>query len=175
MRYAAGLAIAAFAVAIGAQAEEPAAKAGKTPAFDAMKKLVGDWSQADEHGKPTGPVVSSMKLIANGSVLHETLFPGTAHEMVSVYHMDGQGMICTHYCALGNQPRLRMVAGKDPKVLEFKSVAVGNGKSMNDAHMGHAVITLVDGDHFIAEWQSLKDQKPDPAHKVKLSLARKPK
>jgi hypothetical protein len=172
------LAAAVAIAAIGtAQSDEKHSlpKPSTSPQFEAMKKLVGDWVVDDGNAKADSPVVSSFKLISNGSVLHETLFPGAAHEMVTVYHMDGPDLICTHYCALGNQPKLKMQAGKDPKVLTFRSFALGNSKSMDDAHMGMAKITLVDGDHYIAEWKSLINQKIDESHSPKFSLVRKPK
>jgi hypothetical protein len=89
--------------------------------------------------------------------------------------MDGPDLICTHYCALGNQPRLKLQPGKDPKVLVFQSVALGNSKSMDDPHMGHATITLIDDNHFRAEWKSLVKQKPDPGHSPRFDLVRKVK
>jgi len=95
--------------------------------------------------------------------------------MVTVYHMDGPDLIATHYCALGNQPRLKYQGGKDPKVLEFKSVSVGNSKSMNDMHMGYAKFTLVDDNHYTAEWHGMVNQKPDAGHEMKASLTRKSK
>lgn len=162
------------AVVIRADDGHALPKPSTSPAFEVMKKLVGEWATADDKGN-AGPVVSVYKLISNNSVLHETLFPGTPHEMVSVYHMDGPDLICTHYCAMGNQPRLKYVAGKDPKELEFKSVAVGNGKSLDDAHMGHAKIRIIDENHLKSEWQSLVNQKPDPGHGVKFDLVRKAK
>src|SRR6516162_9375436 len=72
-----------------------------------MSKLVGTWVKADENGKPTDQVVSVIKLTAGGSVIHETLFPGQDHEMVSVYSADGSDVVLTHYCVLGNQPRMK--------------------------------------------------------------------
>ena len=84
----AGLALATLTIAD----EKPAAKAGSAAAFEGLRKLVGEWCQADKEGKdgkPAGPVATVFKLTANDSVLHETLFPGTGHEMVSVYHLDG--------------------------------------------------------------------------------------
>ena len=56
-------------------------------------------------------IVSVIKVTAGGSAVHETLFPGSAHEMVSVYHLDGADLVMTHFCALGNQPRMKA----DPK------------------------------------------------------------
>lgn len=152
-----------------------APKPSTSTSFEAMKKLVGEWIVDDPDAKGDRPVVTRFKLIANGSVLHETLFPGTNHEMVSVYHMDGPDFICTHYCAMGNQPRLKIEATKDPKVFALKSVAVGNSKSINDAHMGQATITLVDDNHYVADWKVLVNQKIDDSHPAKFKLVRKAK
>ena len=58
-------------------------------------------------------------------------------------------------------------------MLEFKSVSVGNSKSMNDMHMGYAKFTLVDDNHYTAEWHGMVNQKPDAGHEMKASLVRK--
>ena len=80
-----------------------------------MKKLVGDWvaDQKDESGKQA--VMSSFKLTSNGSVLHETIFPGTDHEMVTVYHMDGPDLIATHYCAAGQSAAAQIPGQQGPE------------------------------------------------------------
>ena len=58
-------------------------------------------------GQPTDQVVSTYRVTAAGSAVMEVLFPGTDHEMVTVYHQDGDDLILTHYCAAGNQPRMK--------------------------------------------------------------------
>jgi hypothetical protein len=171
----AGAAVLGLALTALTPAEEKKAASPAAAAFDALKKLAGNWCQADKDGQPTGPVLTTFKLTAAGSVLHETLFPGTAHEMVTVYHLDGADLVCTHYCAIGNQPKLKLQPGRDPKTLVLKSVALGNGKSLDDMHMGHATITLVDDDHYRAEWTALKGGQPAPGHVGKFNLARKAK
>ena len=67
--------------------------------------------EADKDGKPTDKVVSVVKVTAGGSAVQETLFPGQPMEMVSVYHLDKGDLVMTHYCVLGNQPRMKA----DPK------------------------------------------------------------
>ncbi len=79
----------------------------KNVGLDKMKTLVGTWVTADKDGKPTDEVVSVIKLTAGGSAIHETLFPGQPHEMVSIYTVDGPDLVMTHYCMLGNQPRMK--------------------------------------------------------------------
>src|SRR5262245_53178920 len=81
------------------------------PGLEKMKKLVGTWVATDQDGKPTEQVVSVIRLTAGGSVVHETLFPGQPHEMISLYTAEGPDLVMTHYCVLGNQPRMKA----DPK------------------------------------------------------------
>ena len=97
------------------------AKAGvdAKAAFARLKTLKGTWKsqiksddQSPEHKELAKhdamepPVV--YKLTGAGSAVVETQFPGTGHEMVSVYHLDGDDLRMTHYCAAGNQPRVKL-------------------------------------------------------------------
>ena len=127
-----------------------APKATSSPGFDALKKLVGTWTATGPDGKT---VTTQFRLSAGGSVLVETLFPGSAEEMVTMYHMDGADLMLTHYCMLGNQPRLKAVSAKETKKLMFKSVG-GTNMKPEDMHMGQAILTLADADHFEADWCS---------------------
>jgi len=138
-----------------------------------LKDLAGDWVEVGKDGKPTDKLVSSFRVTANGSALQETLFPGTPHEMVTMYNLDGEDLVLTHYCMLGNQPKMRLESGKDPKRLAFRFVSAGNLKSENDGYMSQATFTLVDKNHFQAEWVSCNAGKA--CQKVNLDLVRKSK
>jgi hypothetical protein len=161
-----------YAVRATALADDKTTTPG-TQQFEAMKKLVGDWVEIGKDGKPTDKLVSSIRLTAGGSVLQETLFPGGDHEMVTMYHLDGSNLILTHYCMLGNQPRLRAEPGDSVKKVLFKFVGSTNLKSDDEHHMNQVTFTLVDNDHFQAEWLSCKDGKE--CHKANFDLVRKPK
>src|SRR5258707_8047978 len=65
--------------------------------LEKMKKLAGTWLVAGKDGKATDEVASIIKVTAGGSVVHETLFPGQPHEMVSIYTANGPDLIMTHY------------------------------------------------------------------------------
>jgi len=140
-----------------------------SPAFEAMKKLAGDWKATGPDGKP---METRFRLTAGGSVLHETLFPGTPMEMITVYHMDGADLILTHYCMIGNQPRLKAASTKETKKLSFQSVG-GTNMKLSDMHMGQATIKLVDDDHFEADWCSCSNGKADESHHVSMKFTRK--
>src|SRR6516165_1621351 len=83
------------------------AKPANAQRLEALKGLAGDWVEVGKDGKPTDRVVSSIRVTSAGSAVLETLFPGTDHEMVTLYHLDGAELILTHYCMMGNQPRMR--------------------------------------------------------------------
>jgi len=116
-------------------------------ALEKMKKLAGTWLLADSDGKPTEQVASIIKVTAGGSAVHETLFPGQPHEMVSVYTVDGEDLFMTHYCVLGNQPRMRADPKSPANQIVFRFVGGTNLDPKKDKHMHEATLTIVDDDH----------------------------
>jgi hypothetical protein len=170
-------ALAVIALAAGARADDHkhAAKGDANPALEKLKKLAGEWVAMDDKGKPTDQVVSVFKVTAAGSAVHETIFPGAAHEMVSVYHLDGKDLLMTHYCALGNQPRMKLDPKGKPNELKFAFAGGTNLDPAKDMHMHEGSITLVDDDHIEWTWSGYSGGKPADGHSVSMKLARKKK
>jgi hypothetical protein len=164
--------IALFAFLVSPRADEKADSTAQQR-FDALKALAGDWVEVGKDGKPTDKIISSFHVTAGGSALQETLFPGGDHEMVTMYHLDGANLVLTHYCKLGNQPRMRAEPGKDVNQIVFKFTGGTNLKSEDDHHMHQATLTIADKDHFKAEWVSCKEGKT--CHQVAFDLVRKVK
>jgi hypothetical protein len=129
-------------------------KAGKLPpaptnaGLEKMKKLAGTWLAADKDGRATDQVVSIIKVTAGGSVVHETLFPGQPHEMVSVYTVDGSDLVMTHYCVLGNQPRMKADPKSPANHIRFQFAGGSNLDPKKDKHMHAATLTIVDDNHI---------------------------
>ena len=69
-------------VAGGDEARGVEAKA----AFARLKTLAGSWETRGEGHGHSGKI--DYKVTGNGSVVMETFFPGTDHEMISMYHLD---------------------------------------------------------------------------------------
>jgi len=177
MRYVCFTLLLGLALAISSPvlvAEEKAKPAATGPSFDKLKKLVGDWVLLDKDGKPTDTIAASIKLTAAGSVIQETLFPGAPHEMVTMYHMDGKDLMLTHYCALGNQPRMKAEQNTAANKFVFKYSGATNLKSENDMHMHEGTLTIVDDDHYNAEWVGYEKGKPGN-HSGSFKLERKKK
>ena len=118
------------------------------PAFETMKKLAGTWVAADEGGKPTDQVMSIIKVTSGGSAVHETLFPGQPHEMVSIYTVDGPDLVMTHFCVLGNQPRLKADSQSPANQICFQFAGGSNLDPTKDKHMHSATLTIVDDSHI---------------------------
>ncbi|MBX3119223.1 MAG: hypothetical protein KF784_09170 [Fimbriimonadaceae bacterium] len=141
--------IALFCVAIATCAYAGPAPDAKT-AFEALKKLEGSWA-----GKMDGGMEAKViyKLTGGGSALVETLAPGTEYEMVSVYHLDNNDLLMTHYCAAGNQPTMKYKPGKDTKTIDFEFLRGSNMKA-SDMHMHSLTIKMISDDKMECNWTS---------------------
>jgi len=117
------------------------------PTLERLKKQAGTWVEADKDGKPTDKVVSVIRVTAGGSAVHETLFPGQPHEMISVYHRDGEDVVMTHFCVLGNQPRMKADPKSPSNQIHFVFAGGSNLDPAKDKHMHEGTITFVDDDH----------------------------
>jgi hypothetical protein len=136
-------------MSFGADTTVPVLPAPATNAtLETMKGLVGTWLIAGSDGKPTDQIGSVIRVTAGGSAVHETLFPGQAHEMVSVYTVDGPDLIMTHYCVLGNQPRMKGEFKAPTNQIVFRFDGGSNLDPQTDKHMHEATLTIVDDDHL---------------------------
>lgn len=137
---------------------------GGASALAAIKQLAGEWVQVGEDGKPTDFVMTKFRVTAAGSAVEETLFPGTDHEMITMYHTDGDALVLTHYCGMGNQPRMKAEPSGDPKKIAFKFTGGTNIKPESDMHMHDGTITLVDANRIKAEWSVYDGGKQTLTH-----------
>lgn len=156
------LCVAAFAVAD--DKHDHPSPAPTNAGFEKLKTLVGTWVAADENGKPTEEVVSVIKLTAGGSAIHETLFPGEPMEMISIYTPEGSDVLMTHYCMLGNQPRMKAAAKNPGTTLQFEFSGGTNLDPAKDRHMHSAVLTFVDNNHI--EVQGIGWEGGQPAKEI---------
>ena len=132
----------------------------KNANLDKLTKLAGTWVKADDNGKPTDEVVSIIKSTAGGSAVTETLFPGTDMEMVSVYTVDGPDLVMTHYCVIGNQPKLKADPKSASNKIEWVFVGGSNLDVKKDRHMHGGSLTIVDKDHIEFNGIGWVDGKP---------------
>jgi hypothetical protein len=133
-----------------AQADTP-----KPPDFGPLASLVGEWQGKNPEGKP---MTASYQWASGGTSLVETLTMAEKPAMTTMYHADKGELMLTHYCALGNQPRMRAAMPKgDAKTLAFNFVDATNLATRTDAHMHNMSFSFQD--HFSQEWVLSKDGK----------------
>ncbi len=112
-----------FLVVLSASAlPNQAALAGSNDGWELLKReLPGTWTL--DAKKSSFRV--EYRIIANGSALIEDWGVGSAHETATVFHPDKTDLLLTHYCAQGNQPRLK-AASVTAKEIVFRFVDVTN-------------------------------------------------
>lgn len=158
---------------VGRGEDVPAKAQPTNPKFEKLKKLAGTWVEADKDGKPTDKVVSIVRVTAGGSAVHEVQFPGDPMEMVSVYHMDKGDLLMTHYCMLGNQPRMKADPASPANQIRWKFAGGTNLDPAKDMHMHSATVTFVDDDHIEIEGEAWEGGKPAAEHCEMMKLVRK--
>ena len=168
-----GLLVALATVGRGADAPAPAKAPPAHPGFAKIKALAGTWVEADKDGKPTDKVVSVIKVTAGGSAVTETLFPGGPMEMMSVYHTDGADLLMTHYCMLGNQPRMKADPKSPANQIKFLFAGGTNLDPAKDMHMHEGTLTFVDDDHIEFSGIAWEGGKPAETHCGTMKLVRK--
>lgn len=120
-----------------------------------IAQLAGEWEIAGEDGSVQP--ASVFAVTSAGSAVREVMFPGTAHEMTNVYHMDGQRLVMTHYCAAGNQPRMVASAARrtsEGTVYAFEFDSVSNLRESHDHYMGQMTLTIAGENEIRQEWRS---------------------
>src|SRR5213596_722739 len=118
-------------------------------AFDHLASLQGEW-QGIADGVNTTLIYT---LTANGSTLMEQCRPEKGHEMITMFTVDGDHLIATHYCSARNQPQMETPAITDvQKPLEFSLVRVTGLKSPDQFHNTGLTVIQEDNDHLTQEW-----------------------
>lgn len=120
-----------------------------------ISKLAGDWEMTDETGEQF--LAANFAVTGGGSAVREIMFPGDAVEMTNLYHMDGGVLVCTHYCATGNQPRMiasHSVKSDEGTVFLFELDSVSNLRESHDHYMGNMTLTILDDGRIRQDWRS---------------------
>jgi hypothetical protein len=150
----------AFATIGSPQAASPVKQpstAGAT--FDKLKSLAGEWEGTMNEGGQQLPTSTSFRIVSDGSALLNVLASGTKYEMVTMFHLDNQDVLATHYCAAHNQPRFKLVPSSEPNVISFDFKDATNLSSPTTPHMVGLKITLLDANHHYEDWIFLQGGK----------------
>jgi hypothetical protein len=139
----------AVALAVIISAALAADKTNSEQAFDRLASLRGEW-KGEIDGVNTTLIYT---LTANGSALVETCRPEKGPAMITMFTIDGDHLIATHYCSAKNQPQMQTPAITDvQKPLAFSLVRITGLKSADDFHNTGLTVIQEDNDHLTQEW-----------------------
>ena len=147
----------------------------KAGVMDKLTALEGDWVLLDEDGQETEVIGSTFRLTSAGTAVMELMFPDSpdGHEMLNVYHADGDRILMTHYCAAGNQPRVEVRATDDEDRLELRFESITNLPSPDADHMRQAEYVFDGKDRLTTRWRSMTDGKLSEENSITFELKRK--
>lgn len=155
------------------QATRSAAPAGfdAKAQFERIKALAGSWGGKGGEGDQTFDAEIQYRVTAGGSAVEETMAPGSPHEMITMYHLDNDRLLLTHYCAAGNQPQMMAGPGATPDEIAFSFLGATNLKNPNDGHMHAARFRFLGKDKLETIWTYFQDGKA--AENASFKLERK--
>lgn len=119
---------------------------GAERVYDQLAALQGKWTSVPEASSSESDTIT-YEVVSEGKAVIEHLYG-----MVTVYHLDDDRTMATHYCSMGNQPR--MVA---PLTLDAQSSARFDFLDItnNDQDVGHIVsvaFQFINPNRFVQSW-----------------------
>jgi hypothetical protein len=144
----------------GQESARPAGADAKA-AFGRLKQLQGAWDATSTAGWEGA---HDLRVIGRGSALLSVStidpHPGADEGMATVFHLDRDRLLLTHYCVAGNQPRLVASSISDEgRRIEFEFLDGTNMKSPGAGHMHRAVFTIQSPDRYESRWTFFRDGK----------------
>jgi len=140
------------------QTNNAAAPSDAQRVFDQMKTLEGSW-----HGTIMGISIDvTIRLASSGTaILHEATTAGGRppnHE-ITMFYVDGDRLLATHYCDGGNQARFEGKLSPDGKTSEFNFLDVAG--STKGGLVKRMAFTIIDANKHLVEFTFIKpDGKP---------------
>ena len=135
---------------IGAAVTSAAEKSNSVLAFEQIGSLVGHWKGVLGNTE----IKLTYTLTANGSALMEESQPAGEAAMITMFTVDGDHLIATHYCSMGNQPQMitKPITQPSAKTLTFLLSRVTGLKTPEDFHNTGLTITVEDAQHLTQVW-----------------------
>jgi hypothetical protein len=126
--------------------------------FELLKGMEGNWVGTNQKGQS---LQVTFRMTAGGSALMSEIrgmdVKNVPEDMVTMFHLDGDRLVMTHYCGAGNQPRMKISSADSTSVSFefFDGTNIGPG----DGHMQRATFSHPDADHQTEEWVFLDHGK----------------
>ncbi|MGE5055539.1 MAG: hypothetical protein ACM3WP_15380 [Acidobacteriota bacterium] len=142
--------------------------------FSLLKTLAGTWkgsvkTSPSQPGMEDGAMFATLRVTSRGNaIVHEMKEPGTPDDPkhddpITMFYLDGDQLLLTHYCDAGNRPRMAARTSPDGKKIEFDFVDLSGGTE--HGHMHHVVFNIIDANHHTEDWTYMTPgDKPVQAH-----------
>ena len=143
----------------------PAAPSAEAAAlFEKVKSLVGKW-EGDAGGQT---VAYEYSLTGGGTTVVETM--NLHGGMMTLYTLDKDRVVITHYCGAGNQPRMAST-GLTANKATFAFLDATGMKSDKDVHMHGMSLTFGDDGSVQQDWSMHAEGKPAGVVTIRLKKA----
>ena len=123
--------------------------------LERFKSMVGVWEGKNTAGEA---VQDTYRLAAGGTAVMGENKMGS-EDMLSLFYVDGDRLLMTHFCPSGSQPRMRATFSPDLKTVSFDLFDVTGLPDPQKGHMSRAVYFFPDADHYSEEWTWMQDGK----------------
>src|SRR5437899_12426257 len=130
------------------------AQSNAQKSFDQLKTLAGSWEGTFE-GKP---LQVSFRVTSMGNALMHEIKADGPEDPITMFYLDADRVILTHFCDAGNRPRMVGKVSPDGKTIEFDFLDVAG--NTQHGHMHHAIFTFIDASHHSEEWTYMQGDKP---------------
>ncbi len=118
--------------------------------FDQIKSLAGTWEGKNSLGEP---LQVTFKSTSGGSAVMSEISGHGPEDMITMFHLDGPNrLLMTHYCGVGNQPRMLASVSPDAKTIRFSFLDATNLATPDAGHMERLIVTVLDANHHTEEW-----------------------
>jgi hypothetical protein len=126
-------------------------------AFDKLSALVGNWQ--GKHAR--GVTGVNYRLTANNTAIIETWTMSPTRESVTIYTLDGDRLLATHFCPQGNQPRLALTSQDTTGKYQFTFIDGTNLQVKGVSHQ-HAMWIRMDTPNSFTRSETYVPNGTDP-------------
>jgi hypothetical protein len=125
------------------------AESNAQAAFEKLKSLQGSWSGKGMEGHS---LQVTFRVVSGGSAVMSEIQGEHESDMITVFHLDGDRLLMTHYCGVGNQPRMVGAMSADGKTISFRFLDATNVLSTQPGHMEEMTLNMPDSNHHTEAW-----------------------
>jgi hypothetical protein len=125
------------------------AQSAAQKSFEQLKSLAGSWE-----GSMDGQSLQvSLRVTSRGNALLHEMKGAGPDDPITMFHLDHERLLLTHYCDAGNQPRMVATISPDGKTIVFDFVDATNLLSSQHGHMQRVTFTFIDAEHHTEKWE----------------------